>query len=67
MARPELTLRLTGEGVVTQAVAFPPPFVSGSGTALIVPMNEGILYPVDDATIPPITLTTYSGHGLCMP
>ena len=66
-ARPELTLRLTGEGVVTQAVAFPPPFVSGSGTALIVPMNEGILYPVDDATIPPITLTTYSGHGLCMP
>ena len=30
-------------------------------------MNEGIIYPVDDATIPPITLNTYSGHGLCMP
>ena len=66
-ALPELTVRLAGEGAVTQAVAFPPPFVSGPGTELIVPMNEGILYPVDDASIPPITLTTYSGHGLCMP
>ena len=65
--RPEITVRLTGTGTLTQPLAFPPPFVSRPGTALVLPMNEGILYPVADASIPPITLTTYSGHGLCMP
>lgn len=65
--RPEITVRLTGTGTLTQTLVFPPPFVSGPGTDLILPMNEGILFPVDDASIPPITLSTYSGHGLCMP
>ena len=65
--QPEITVRLTASGPVTQPVAFPAPFVSAAKTWLVVPMNEGILYPVDDASIPPITLTTYSGHGLCMP
>ena len=66
---PELTVTLTGPetGVVQEAVPFPMPFVTGPGTALVVPLNEGILYPVDDATVPPISLVTYSGHGLCMP
>ena len=64
---PELTVTLAGDGPMDQPVAFPPPFVSGPGTALVVPLNEGILYPVDDASIPPISLVTYSGHGLCMP
>ncbi len=65
--KPEMTVRLTGNGSLRQLVAFPQPFVSGPGTWLIVPMNEGILYPVDDASIPTISLNTYSGHGLCMP
>lgn len=64
---PELTVTLAGDGAVQEAVPFPAPFVSGAGTALVVPLNEGILYPVDDATIPPVSLVTYSGHGLCMP
>jgi len=64
---PELTVTLAGDGPVQEPVAFPPPFVTGKGTALVVPLNEGILYPVDDATIPPMSLVTYSGHGLCMP
>ncbi len=64
---PELTVTLTGKGAVQTPVAFPNAFVSGTGTSLVVPMNEGILYPVDDSTIPPITLVTYSGHGICMP
>ena len=68
-AAPELTVTLSNpeDGVVQEPVAFPPPFVTGPGTALVVPLNEGILYPVDDATVPPISLVTYSGHGLCMP
>ena len=66
---PELTVTLAGDAhsPMAQPVAFPPPFVTGPGTALVVPLNEGILYPVDDATVPPISLVTYSGHGLCMP
>ncbi len=64
---PELTVTLAGDAPMDQPVAFPQPFVSGPGTALVVPLNEGILYPVDDTSIPPISLVTYSGHGLCMP
>ncbi len=64
---PEMTLALAGSGPVTVPVAFPQPFVTGAGTGLVVPLNEGILYPVDDATIPPMSLVTYGGHGLCMP
>ena len=52
---PELTVTLAApeNGAVQEPVAFPPPFVTGKGTALVVPLNEGILYPVDDETIPP--------------
>jgi hypothetical protein len=64
---PELTVTLSGRGPVQQPVAFPAAFVSGKGTALVVPLNEGILYPVDDMGVDPMSLITYSGHGLCMP
>ena len=64
---PELTVTLTGDGSVQEPITYPPSFVTGPGTALVVPLNEGILYPVDDASVPPISLVTYSGHGLCMP
>jgi len=65
--RPELTVRLTGQGPVQEAISYPAAFVTGPNTCLVVPMNEGILYPVDDASIPMMTLVAYSGHGLCMP
>jgi hypothetical protein len=65
--QPELTVTLEGQGALPETVAFPQPFVTGKGTWLVVPMNEGILYPVDDPKIPPMWLVTYGGHGLCMP
>lgn len=63
----ECTVTLQGQGAVAQPMTFPQPFVSGPGTTLVVPLNEGITYPVDDATIKPMQLVTYSGHGICMP
>ena len=65
--RPELTVRLAAQGSFQEAISYPAAFVTAPKTWLIVPMNEGILFPVDDASIPPMTLVAYSGHGLCMP
>lgn len=45
---------------------FPLPFVSDPGTYLVVPMNEGISYPVEDRSIEPMRLVAYGGHGICM-
>ena len=64
---PEVAVTLAGTGTLPEPVAFPPPFVTGAGTALALPINEGVLLPVDDATLAPLSLITYSGHGLCMP
>ena len=64
---PEVSVLLTGTGPVHDSVAFPAAFVSGKGTALVMPLNEGILFPVDDPHVYPMSLITYSGHGLCMP
>ena len=44
-AKPEITVRLTGNGPLRQSVAFPAAWTSGPGTWLILPMNEGIVYP----------------------
>ncbi|MDQ3813242.1 MAG: carbohydrate binding domain-containing protein, partial [Armatimonadota bacterium] len=65
--KPELVVSLNGDGAVAQPVAFPQPFVTEKGTTLVVPLNEGILYPVDDESVHPMQLVTYSGHGICMP
>lgn len=64
---PEFTLELSTEGELKRSLKFPNPFVSESGTYLVVPMNEGISYPVEDKTINPRRLITYGGHGICMP
>lgn len=66
-SRPECAVTLTGEGSLPQTLPFPHPFVTPPGTYLAVPMNEGISYPVDDASIEPMTLVAYGGHGICMP
>ena len=58
----------TEENKMEEDLAFPPPLHSEDGEWLVVPMNEGILYPVDEASVdPPHRLVAYSGHGLCMP
>ena len=65
--KPELTVELWAEGEIKSAVSFPHPFVTEPGTYLVVPMNEGISYPVEDETINTMRLIAYGGHGICMP
>ncbi|MFQ6035648.1 MAG: glycoside hydrolase [Sedimentisphaerales bacterium] len=63
---PEFTLTLSGKGQLRRSVRFPHPFITEPGTYLVVPMNEGISYPVEDTTISPRRLIAYGGHGICM-
>ncbi|MBM4032056.1 MAG: hypothetical protein FJ291_09755 [Planctomycetes bacterium] len=65
--RPEIVLELEGKGEMSSTLAFPPPFAAAKGQLLILPVNEGISYPADDATLPPMHYYLYGGHGLCMP
>jgi hypothetical protein len=65
--KPEIEVALKGQGSIGRGVAFPFPFVTEKETWLIVPLNEGVLYPVGDESIRPFSLITYSGHGICMP
>ena len=64
--RPEFTVALSGDGEIETALQFPNPFVTEAGTYLVVPMNEGISYPVEDKTINTTRLVAYGGHGICM-
>ena len=57
---------LEGEGELPAAIKYPYPFASSAGEDLVIPMNEGISYPVDDASIEPMRLIAYGGHGICM-
>jgi hypothetical protein len=64
---PELKIVLQADGPMSADLTFPQPFLSPPGSWLVVPLNEGIMYPADDATISPMRLVTYGGHGICMP
>ena len=64
--RPEFTVTLRSRGDLEQPLRFPHPFVTEPGTYLVVPMNEGISYPVEDKTIDTRRLIAYGGHGICM-
>jgi len=64
--KPEFTVELSAGGSLKSALSFPHPFVTEAGTYLVVPMNEGISYPVDDESIKPRWLAAYGGHGICM-
>jgi hypothetical protein len=64
--RPEVALELRGEGEMRQSLNFPGPFTTGRGTFLVMPVNEGISYPVEDKTLTPMHYHLYGGHGLCM-
>jgi len=63
---PEFTVELSPEGHLKGSLGFPHPFVTEPGTYLVVPMNEGISYPVDDESIKTRWLSAYGGHGICM-
>jgi hypothetical protein len=64
---PEVVLQLEGNGPMPAAVYFPGSFVTSPGQLLILPVNEGISYPVDDVSLSPMDYHLYGGHGLCMP
>jgi hypothetical protein len=63
---PEFVLELTAQGEMHSALRFPYPFDTAPGDYLVVPMNEGISYPVEDQGAPLHRLITYGGHGICM-
>jgi hypothetical protein len=63
---PECVLALSAEGKLARPLLFPHPFTAQPPAYLVVPMNEGISYPVDDASIQPFSLVAYGGHGICM-
>ncbi|OHB78316.1 MAG: hypothetical protein A2Z25_22950 [Planctomycetes bacterium RBG_16_55_9] len=65
--QPEFTLERSAGEDLKGSVGFPHPFVTEPGTYLVVPMNEGISYPVEDESIKPSWLVAYGGHGICMP
>jgi len=63
-----MTLHADPSIQVTSFIAYPHPFVSSAGSWLIVPLNEGIAFPVDDQSVTPLgQLVAYGGHGICMP
>jgi len=63
---PEFTLTLSGEGEFQGLVGYPHPFVVPNDGAWVVPMNEGVRWPVRDGSIPTARLPAFSGHGLAM-
>ena len=65
-SQPEFTYETDAHGAMPMALAFPAPFISQAGQRLVVPLNEGISYPVDDKSIEPMRLVAYGGHGICM-
>ena len=62
----ELVVELTASGAMSTRLSFPSAFAPERGTRLIVPVNEGIAFPVDDPTLGNIGYTFYSGMGVCM-
>ncbi|MGL4943946.1 MAG: glycoside hydrolase [Thermoguttaceae bacterium] len=63
-----IAFEITGDGAMSsRGVAYPPPFKSEAGDRLIVPVNEGVGYPVEMKEIGVRRLIAYGGHGICMP
>ena len=63
---PEFTVQIEAEGPMDGDLAYPPPFTSQRGDRLIIPMNEGIGFPVEERNIGVRRLCAYGGHGICM-
>lgn len=65
--RPEIVVSIAAPGEMEGPLDWPPAFASAVGQTLILPVNEGIGYPSDDASLPEMRYHLYGGHGLCMP
>lgn len=66
LSKPELLFELSGQGEQTAHLRYPYPFRSQGGDNLVIPLNEGITYPVEEQDIPLHRLIAYGGHGICM-
>ena len=64
--KPEFVVELSADGEMRQPLRFPSAFATAAGQFLILPVNEGISYPVDDASLPAMSYHLIGGHGLCM-
>ena len=62
----EVLVTVTGEGDMPQSLDYPLPFATRPGDRLIVPMNEGVSFPVTEPDGIPGRLVTYGGHGVSM-
>lgn len=64
----EVTIRATElKRPMKHSFACPIPFATRPGERMIVPMNEGISFPVDEKGLSiPGKLIAYGGHGICM-
>ncbi len=63
----EFLVTISGKGKLERALNYPLPLASRHGDRLIIPMNEGISYPVEEDDIGPAKrLIAYGGHGICM-
>ena len=63
---PEFTVQIESAGPMDGNLSFPPAFESKQGDRLIIPMNEGISFPVEEQNIGVGRLYAYGGHGICM-
>jgi hypothetical protein len=63
---PEIRLELSAEGSMAGSLSYPPGWVTEPGMDLILSVNAGISYPVDDDSLPEMNYYLYGGHGLCM-
>ena len=61
-----LTIASPNDEPMDAPLSFPSAFSSAVGEYAILPVNEGISYPVDDESISPASHHLYGGHGLCM-
>ena len=66
--RPEVRCLIEGEGPMPEPLSLPAPFASEPGSFLVLPTNEGHLYPQDEAALGRLVMRGLHGHnGLSMP
>ena len=63
---PEFVVELTADHEMRAPLRFPAAFLTEPGQYLIMPVNEGMSYPVDDESLPAMSYHLAGGHGLCM-
>lgn len=63
---PELLVEISAAGSLPEPLDFPRPFATQAGDRLIVPVNEGIGYPVEESHPGLGRMIAYGGHGICM-